>query len=55
MAEKTEYIAHLYVYNSGRDIWEIVKGVYSWEKIIEIINQCVKYPDSIRVIKIYQL
>lgn len=49
-----KFVAHLYVRNTQRDVWEYTKGVYSQNEIIGIINNCVEHPESIRVTEIYQ-
>lgn len=49
-----KFIAHLYMYNKERDVWENVKGIYSHNEIIEVIKSCVEHPETIRVTDIYQ-
>lgn len=54
MPEKIKFVAHLYVYNATREVWENLKGIYSRGEIIEVINRCVEHPETIRVTEIYQ-
>lgn len=49
-----KFVAHLYVRNTQRDVWENVKGIYSRNEIMEVINRCVEHPEDIRIVEIYQ-
>ena len=49
-----KFIVHLYMYNKERDVWENMKGIYSRNEIMEVINRCVENPETIRVTEIYQ-
>lgn len=49
-----KFIAHLYMYNKERDVWEYVKETCSYDKAMEIIARCVNNPETIRVSELYQ-
>lgn len=50
-----KFIAHLYIYNKEREVWEYVKDICSYEKVAEIITRCVNHPETIRVAEISQI